>query len=52
MTREMIDLDQHLKLLDITRDCTLRDGDELIVSVVPTIPSGLNRPAAAAVPAQ
>lgn len=50
MSREMIDLDANLKLVDATRDYALRDGDELVVSVVPAIPSGLSRPAQAAVP--
>jgi hypothetical protein len=47
MTREIIDLDQNLTIIDATRDCLLRDGDELVVSVVPTVPSGLSRPVTA-----
>lgn len=50
MSREMIDLDASLHLVDATRDYVLRDGDELVVSVVPSIPSGLSRPAQAAIP--
>ena len=49
-TREMIDLDQNLKLVDVLRDYVLRDGDELVVSVVPSVPSGLSRPMTAEMP--
>jgi protein involved in polysaccharide export with SLBB domain len=49
-SREMIDLDQNLKLVDATRDYVLRDGDELVVSVVPAVPAGLSRPMTAEMP--
>jgi protein involved in polysaccharide export with SLBB domain len=49
-SREMIDLDQNLKLVDATRDYVLRDGDELVVSVVPSVPAGLSRPMTAEMP--
>lgn len=49
-TREMIDIDQDLAVLDARRDYALREGDELVVSVAPAMPAGLSRPIAADVP--
>ncbi len=49
-TSEMIDIDQNLAVLDARRDYALRDGDELVVSVAPSMPEGLSRPIAADVP--
>jgi len=43
-TSEMIDIDQNLAVLDARRDYALRDGDELVVSVAPSMPEGLARP--------
>jgi len=46
LTSEMIDIDQNLAVLDPRRNYDLRDGDELVVSVVPSMPEGLARPIA------
>ncbi len=49
-TRDMIDISQDLKVLDPHRNFELRDGDELVVSTVPSIPEGLARPVATDLP--
>jgi len=49
-TSEMIDIDQNLAVLDVRRDYALRDGDELVVSVAPSMPEGLARPIAVDLP--
>ena len=49
-TSEMIDVGQNLTVLDARRNYELRDGDELVVSVAPSLPEGLARPLAADVP--
>lgn len=50
-TSEMIDIGQDLAVLDPRRNYDLRDGDELVVSVAPSMPEGLARPIVADMPA-
>lgn len=50
-TRELIDVDADRQLMDPHQNYVLRDGDKLILPSPAPLPTGLERPAAADIPA-